>query len=309
MRNSITVWVFLFCLFFVINGHSQDFAIRDAKISYEQDCKSSASKCKGSISWPDGSYYRGNLQNGIPNGWGSITQAGNNSYTGEFSDGLAHGKGQWTFSNGETYSGEWKNGEIHGKGVYTWKNGCKFHGLFKNGKMIGFGILQLPNGRSFRGNWENHLHKIEAKYHVKVQETRMKKTQGELFMPLGHVFLGSSKNSIGPKQYIAFQHINGKNRIFMWHKRPMSTMPDQVFFNGQLFSGDIEELRSIAEQNQKLTPGMINLWYSIGQYHISRKNFTEAKENLDFSLQFAKTGTKIHGIIKEHINEINTSAK
>ena len=59
------------------------------------------------------SVYKGDLENGEPNGLGVIT-----------------------FTNGDKYVGEWNSGGMDGKGTYFFpKMGRKFVGEFKNGLM------------------------------------------------------------------------------------------------------------------------------------------------------------------------------
>lgn len=281
-----------------------NFELNTAQIVYNDGCKNEYASCKGQIDWESGAHYRGDLKGGAPNGWGVYRCNNKSTYTGEFFKGLAHGKGQKNFTNGDSYSGEWKNGKMHGKGVYTWKNGHKINGFFEEGFLKGFGIFHLPNGEAFKGNWHNYVEILQNQSNDK---TASIKSPGISPLKRGTIFLGKSKQPSAKKE-IAFQVINQRPQVFIWSNKPMTLMPDQILFNNQIYTGDINTLHSDMEKNQKMAPGLITLWYSLGHFYKEQKNIALSKENLSFSRSFTKTGTKIHNILSNQIKEINDAA-
>ena len=55
-------------------------------------------------------------------------------YKGQVENGKPNGQGTYTYSNGDKYVGEFKDGKENGQGTYTWSNGEKYVGVLKDGK-------------------------------------------------------------------------------------------------------------------------------------------------------------------------------
>ena len=51
-------------------------------------------------------------------------------YEGQFEDGKPHGRGRITYADGGTYEGDWVRGEITGQGRATYANGSTYEGGF-----------------------------------------------------------------------------------------------------------------------------------------------------------------------------------
>ena len=79
--------------------------------------------------------YKGEVENGVPNGLGVLIFTNGNKYVGEFKDGKEHGQGTFTYPNGEKYVGEFKDGKEHGQGTLTFPDGGKYVGEFKDEEM------------------------------------------------------------------------------------------------------------------------------------------------------------------------------
>ena len=62
--------------------------------------------------------YKGQVENGKPNGLGVMTYPDGSKYVGEFKDGKEHGQGTVTYHNGNKYVGEWKDWKYNGSGTY-----------------------------------------------------------------------------------------------------------------------------------------------------------------------------------------------
>ena len=82
--------------------------------------------------------YKGQVENGKPNGQGTYTNHDGEKYVGEWKDGEKHGQGTYTYSNGNKYVGEFKDGLSNGQGTLTYgkgkSEGDKYVGEFKDGK-------------------------------------------------------------------------------------------------------------------------------------------------------------------------------
>ena len=78
--------------------------------------------------------YKGQVENGKPNGQGTYTNHDGEKYVGEWKDGEKHGQGTYTYHHGFKYVGEWKDNRKHGQGTYTLTDGIRFEGEWKDGK-------------------------------------------------------------------------------------------------------------------------------------------------------------------------------
>jgi hypothetical protein len=71
---------------------------------------------EGTIKFPDGARYKGQLHNGARHGYGVYHFNDGSVYEGESVMNVFEGKGKMTWNDGGWYEGEWHQGEIHGKG-------------------------------------------------------------------------------------------------------------------------------------------------------------------------------------------------
>ena len=74
--------------------------------------------------------YRGEFQNGKPNGVGIFIYTDGRKNVGEIMEGREHGQGTWSSNDGGKYSGEWKNGKKYGQGKHTFSSGEEYVGEF-----------------------------------------------------------------------------------------------------------------------------------------------------------------------------------
>ena len=61
----------------------------------------------GYYSWPDGTRYKGNFQNGRQHGHGAILLPGGAKYVGQWKTGMRWGKGTAVYSSGKQLKGDW----------------------------------------------------------------------------------------------------------------------------------------------------------------------------------------------------------
>jgi hypothetical protein len=144
----------------------------------------------GSITFPDGSYYEGTLNeagdfdgsgryrsadgsimsgtfvNGVLNGKAEIIYLNGNRYKGEVVNGGPDGSGTFFFEDGGTTTGEWKSiqdGEMttttlqDGEVEMTYPDGETYVGGFKSDRKHGYGVQKFPNGQTYSGMWQNGL--------------------------------------------------------------------------------------------------------------------------------------------------------
>ena len=171
----------------------------------------------GTLSWPDGSNYRGAIKSEkekVPHGEGvyffpedeqwyeeeGVKMHRLKSYFGEFKNGKFHGQGRFKCAGKDAYDyeGEFKNGLFHGKGRKECQNVLIYEGEFRNDKMHGYGILYSENFIKHEGEFRNDKKNGKGKTTILKDKGGFKK---------GTVYEGSYKND----------HMNGYFKItFPW---------------------------------------------------------------------------------------------
>lgn len=99
--------------------------------------------------------YKGESQNGIPNGSGAMYYSDESVYTGSFKDGKCDGEGEWSAPDGSKYKGGFKNDTFDGSGVYIYSDGSSYTGEFKNGKRNGHGVSVSVSGDKYDGEFRD----------------------------------------------------------------------------------------------------------------------------------------------------------
>ena len=95
---------------------------------------------KGTLHWPDGASYTGDIRDGKANGQGRFTHANGDTYHGHFVDDQAHGQGEYIYhEQQQSYTGEWENDMQHGFGKEILCDGSIYEGNFVEGKKHGEG--------------------------------------------------------------------------------------------------------------------------------------------------------------------------
>jgi len=120
--------------------------------------------------------YKGDVENGKPNGLGVIINTNKGKYVGEWKDGKKQGQGTFTYGKGkwegEKYEGEFKDGYRHGQGTYTWSDGDKYVGEFKDErKMVKEHTLGMME-KSKKGN-SRMVRKMVKEHTLGLMETSM----------------------------------------------------------------------------------------------------------------------------------------
>ena len=67
--------------------------------------------------------YKGEVENGVPNGLGVLIYTKGSKYVGSWKDGKQNGQGTETTPGWGKYGGEWKDGRHHGQGTFYDENG------------------------------------------------------------------------------------------------------------------------------------------------------------------------------------------
>ena len=80
------------------------------------------------------SVYKGEVENGKPNGIGILTFTNGWKYVGSWKDGIRNGQGTFIWSDEGKYEGKWKDGKFNGQGTITFSDGKKGEGEFRDNK-------------------------------------------------------------------------------------------------------------------------------------------------------------------------------
>ena len=99
--------------------------------------------------------YKGEIENGLPNGKGIVKTTTGIIYLGEFKDGLPNGKGITIYPDGETYTGKYMKGIRNGQITHTFPSGQKYEGELKDGVYHGKGTYTFPDGESYVGEFKD----------------------------------------------------------------------------------------------------------------------------------------------------------
>jgi len=115
-----------------------------------------------SITYCNGNYYVGEIDNWLWNGAGKYTSffrdGTKDEKEGNFLNSDLHGKGTWTRTSPDgasyvAYDGDWENGQRHGKGTAEMSNGDRYVGDYRNGARNGEGVYTTAGGTTYTGQW------------------------------------------------------------------------------------------------------------------------------------------------------------
>jgi hypothetical protein len=103
----------------------------------------------------DNGFYRGDVRDGEPHGYGSFYWKDGDVYTGTWKDGRRHGFGRLEWASGGSYEGEWRNGDRHGPGTIEYPDGGIYEGDWKDDRRDGVGVMTWANGDTYEGEWQD----------------------------------------------------------------------------------------------------------------------------------------------------------
>jgi hypothetical protein len=122
------------------------------------------------MTFPDGTVFVGEFNDGNKSGVGTIKYADGAVYEGEFAEDAPHGRGKYTTPKG-VYEGHLHYGHKQGLGKMTFVNGNVYEGNFNEDRIEGPGILTKPDGTVvYEGNFRETK---EGIYRVIEQEDQM----------------------------------------------------------------------------------------------------------------------------------------
>ena len=95
--------------------------------------------------FPDGSSYRGGVEDGMQHGEGEWRSAQGDVYVGAFSRGVYDGRGRHADDRGNVYEGEFRSGAFGGVGTYTHADGRAECNRYREGREVGEGVRWSAN--------------------------------------------------------------------------------------------------------------------------------------------------------------------
>lgn len=118
----------------------------------------SSSSCEAEgyrvMSYPNGSQYKGQIQNSRRNGHGVLTLADGTVYECEWKDDLHHGCVKERLPDGTKYEGLFADSQRSGHGVMTWPEGSYYSGQWARGRADGEGQLVRADGAVYYGQFK-----------------------------------------------------------------------------------------------------------------------------------------------------------
>ncbi len=127
--------------------------VKVTTIDENKTAKCTVTVIQPTIPWRGGE-YKGELEYGIPNGFGQWTHPDGFSYYGRFKDGNLDGQGEMIFPDGREYDGEWSNNKMSGQGILRFPNGDIYDGSFKDDLFHGYGTMNYISGARYAGDWK-----------------------------------------------------------------------------------------------------------------------------------------------------------
>jgi hypothetical protein len=124
-------------------------------VRYKGEIENGEPNGQGTVKTIDGFKYEGEWKDGNFDGQGTLTIPDGGKYVGDFKDRKKHGQGKFTHPNGQKYVGEFKDGFENGQGTYTWSDGNKYVGEFKGGLQNGQGTFTFSDGREYVGEFKD----------------------------------------------------------------------------------------------------------------------------------------------------------
>lgn len=100
----------------------------------------------GTIKYPNGDFYSGELHYDLPSGVGKLTYRSGATYEGNFSAGKPDGLGVLKRADGGIYEGSFKSGQFEGQGILKTASGLQFDGNFSEGKLNGLAKTRDQSG-------------------------------------------------------------------------------------------------------------------------------------------------------------------
>lgn len=121
---------------------------------------------QGTITWPDGRIYRGQLRQNQKHGHGVLevkTSEGVTVYEGQWKMDKLEGRGFVNYDNGDYYEGTFKDGKPHGQGTmkqgrFMGSGAFVYIGEWVNGYKNGYGVSdEIIAGEKFMGLWQQDM--------------------------------------------------------------------------------------------------------------------------------------------------------
>ncbi|XP_040003965.1 alsin-like isoform X1 [Xiphias gladius] len=121
---------------------------------------------RGTMKWPDGRTYTGNLKSGLEDGYGECIIPNKvlnkpESYHGHWRDGKIHGFGKYKYASGEVYEGCFCDGQRHGYGMLSSGKQVRtsssvFIGQWVQDRKTGYGVYDdITRGEKYMGLWQD----------------------------------------------------------------------------------------------------------------------------------------------------------
>ena len=124
---------------------------------YEGEWRGGLMHGRGTLRWPDGTTYTGDLCRARITGEGSYYYSTGVEYHGQVLEGERHGEGLMVVPRPRfaRYMGAWRRGKRHGHGVLRLdeEDESFYEGEWQDDRRHGFGVMVYANGNRYEGEW------------------------------------------------------------------------------------------------------------------------------------------------------------
>jgi len=164
--------------------------------------------------------FKGDIENGLPNGQGEVKTTSGEKYVGEWKDGRQNGQGIMNFPIGAKYEGEWKDDKREGQGTFIFPDGKKYVGKWTDGEANGQGTSTYPDGGKYVGEFKDGK----------------RQGQGTYIYSGGDKYVGEFKNDEEHGQG-TYTWSDGGKYVGEWKDGKKDGQGKSIFSNGNQYAG------------------------------------------------------------------------
>ena len=153
--------IFQTVFFFLLIGCSKEEVPEPTKAQDISEADALSREAKSGIQMlADGSKFSGEMEQGVPHGYGRKEFENGDAYEGQFNKGMGHGHGTFRMKSDsiiDRYTGMWASDKWDGFGTLVLKDGSRINGKWKKNRLE-YGDYEGFNGviksGKWQGNWE-----------------------------------------------------------------------------------------------------------------------------------------------------------
>lgn len=241
------------------------------RITYSGDFDNNQISGCGKFTWSDGSWYEGEVKEGLRHGVGTYQCTSTPStYCGDWKNGMRDGKGRLTHGkegNSFVYDGDWKNNYREGFGLLSYPSGNQYGGQWKSDKKHGIGRMQWTSFRQvYDGEWKEGIPHGQGSYYwlkdsdfvknTKRRNREAEKPEDVVLHGLRNYYSGNWVDGMRDG-YGVFYYEDGSKYEGYWKKNMKHGQGKFTYADGKHFEGVFELDRLTGSQTREKSEGLV----------------------------------------------------